>query len=349
MKRIASLRLFLAVLGISTLARAECIGPETPCEAFAKADHVFVGTVLESTPTEIINGRPFLVHVRMHVERAFKGFQNKEGQEIEFEQLLDRTLIKPEPGKRLLVFTSEDRFNHPNPSGVLESCQGTREVDTGYGYELGHMEALSRGRGPWALAGFVRDEAVPAKGVPDAVFRLEGPQQLEGRTGANGTFLLPELPSGSYSIRVSHPDYYWNPEWDKSVEIDSGGCAYVGFALPPNNFVQGRLLDGGGKPVASAFVFLRGLPAVWGDYPPGSRVRSSEDGTFVFRGIRPGPYFIELPNIGTLIQSRATASEAGTDVRAYYPGSLEASRAATIQVDRYSKVYLGDFRLPTVP
>jgi hypothetical protein len=211
------------------------------------------------------------------------------------------------------------------------------------------MEALSRGRGAWALAGFVRDEAVPAKGVPDAVFRLEGPQQLEGRTDARGTFLLPEVPSGSYSVRVSHPDYYWNPEWSRPVQVGSSGCAYVGFALAPNNFVQGRLLGADGKPVASAFVFLRGLPAVWGDYPPGSRVRSSKDGTFVFKGILPGPYLIELPDLGTVMRSRATASEAGTHVRAYYPGSLDASRAATIQVDRYSKVYLGDFRLPSVP
>ncbi|MGE0872369.1 MAG: carboxypeptidase regulatory-like domain-containing protein [Kofleriaceae bacterium] len=100
--------------------------------------------------------------------------------------------------------------------------------------------------GVTSLSGTVRGLNGPA-----ALFtlELEGPTRA-ARTFTGGTFTLPRVDPGSYTVRVSSAD----GNGEAKVQVTAGQPATVDIVLAANAVVVGKLVDAAGKPLAGVMM-----------------------------------------------------------------------------------------------
>lgn len=322
--------------------QAECIGPDYPCGAFAAASNVFVARVVRAEP--LGNGdaaEPYGVRAKLLIERVFKGFTSREGDEIHTEQIAHETWLEPRRGERFVVFAHD--------WGTLDSCDGTRRLNAQD--DLSILERLAVGKAPPALSGIIRSEADDGQGIPNVRYRFTSRgAHAVGRTESDGSFTIEDIDPGLYTIHVAHSDFLWRPMFDdyRRIEVTAAGCAYTSIYLRPNNRIEGRLVDQDGQPLKNVFVTLDGVRESWGKYPPSLTTYSGARGRFVFEGVLLGEYRIQIPYLRSMGGSRyLTAEQASDETAAYYPGVLDEADASTIVVDRDSRIDLGRFAVPS--
>ena len=127
-----------------------------------------------------------------------------------------------------------------------------------------------------------------AKGLSDVRVSLAGPVEVETKTRRDGTFVLRQLPTGTYDVSLSHADY--EPQ-SRRVVIEP--ARYVDrpqelepVYLKPGGVVEGTVVDANRDPVAGADV-------AWGDPPRWDRgVRTDAQGGFQLRGVPAGAVWI---------------------------------------------------------
>jgi hypothetical protein len=118
--------------------------------------------------------------------------------------------------------------------------------------------------------------------------RLDGPAKREAKSRSDGTFVARRLPTGTYEVAFSHPDYETDtqrvvlepPRYvDQPQELDR-------VRLQPGGSVEGDVLDAHSEPVPGAEV-------TWGDPPRWDRAsRSDARGSFVLRGVPAGSVWL---------------------------------------------------------
>jgi protocatechuate 3,4-dioxygenase beta subunit len=115
-------------------------------------------------------------------------------------------------------------------------------------------------------------------------------------TGADGTFLLRDVPEGRARLTVSHPDY---ADAEQTVTISATGRSDRPFELEPVDLeepgeISGTVFDEDGNPVSGARVSLGSaasyLPV--GALPRGTAVTDGR-GHFTLSGVRPGVHRVE--------------------------------------------------------
>jgi protocatechuate 3,4-dioxygenase beta subunit len=119
--------------------------------------------------------------------------------------------------------------------------------------------------------------------VPMAYLTAKGAQRHRSTHSApDGTFRIRGLRDGAYSLRCMGSGFV-------HVTLDNVAVgSEVRIALHPGHDFRGRLVDEDGKPVRGARVGLR----PWGQL--GGYVRSRSDGSFEFKGEKPGQYHLRL-------------------------------------------------------
>ncbi len=157
---------------------------------------------------------------------------------------------------------------------------------------LSSPDALAGGG---TLGGTVRDSSSGA-GVPDAIvvaydLRLSYEYTVTDDTGA---WSLPDLPAGSWRLRVlpadadDHVSRFWPATRDfctaERVQVDEGATVdSVDFSLEQGASATGTLVDQAGAPVAGAIVSATGADPEVAGY---SRDATSDaDGRFTLRGL----------------------------------------------------------------
>ena len=127
-----------------------------------------------------------------------------------------------------------------------------------------------------------------AKGLSGVRVALAGPVEVETKTRRDGTFVLRQLPTGTYDVSLTHADY--EPQ-SRRVVIEP--ARYVDrpqelepVYLKPGGVVEGHVVDVNRDPVADAEV-------AWGDPPRWDRgVRTDAQGGFQLRGVPAGAVWI---------------------------------------------------------
>ena len=124
--------------------------------------------------------------------------------------------------------------------------------------------------------------------LANTTVRLDGPAKREAKTRADGTFVARQLPTGTYEVAFSHPDYETEtqrvvvepPRYvDQPQELER-------VRLQPGGSIEGEVLDAYNEPVPGAEV-------TWGDPPIWARgSRSDGDGRFALRGVPAGSVWL---------------------------------------------------------
>ena len=147
-----------------------------------------------------------------------------------------------------------------------------------------------------SLAGVVvrRDgEPVPGAGVmvepshadrPGASWRLRDMRLV--RTDDRGRFLHADLAGGTYRLSVNPMGFQRNPE-DLQIDLKAGEHRDgLRIEMPDGLTISGRVIGPTGEPFSGVRVSLNG--------GPGAGTATAADGSFVFRGVAPGTYWISV-------------------------------------------------------
>lgn len=340
MKLLLTSVLFLFAFTAEAVA-CSCARPPEPCEAYADASAIFVGTVTFSTRTKI--------------------------KEADYEST-----------KRLVRFRV-DRPLVNVEAGDIEITTGWGDADCGYGFRLGgqylvyaygddkkklstsictrttelahadpdleYIDGLSKAPPGGTISGEVRlgrttgpydDRLAPVK---DVRIIFEGPNtQLERKTNAEGKYSISGLPAGTYKVRIDVPQGLstYNPE--QELKITGRGCRGAYFLLEPDTRITGKVLDAQAMPAADVLMELiaaAGEPNTFSSY-----VRTDKEGRYVMTLVRPGRYYLGV---------RIAGSAGATYVpypRTYFPGVKDRSQANVITITEGQRIELDELILP---
>ncbi len=185
-----------------------------------------------------------------------------------------------EDGRFVLPALRPGRWKFLVEAGGLGTLETERQVPED-GQALLALDGESR-----TLTGVVGDAA----GRPqlDAEVTLGGPGlrwTRTVRTDVNGIFSVTGLGSGRFTLRARHGQRASLPT---VVTLDEASLrpAHVRLILQPGVFVEGRVVDDTGKPLADASIDVMALPS--DDLPVSGR--SGADGSFLLGPIAPGKH-----------------------------------------------------------
>src|SRR6185369_16346804 len=112
--------------------------------------------------------------------------------------------------------------------------------------------SLMRMPGPRAPAAAPGQPRVPQDG---AAADDQGPQSYGAITDAEGKFVFPSLPPGTYSPRADRAGFLAEPGMPPRIELQPGSVKEkIELKLIPMGAITGRVVDAGGEPVEGATV-----------------------------------------------------------------------------------------------
>ncbi|WP_236605422.1 carboxypeptidase regulatory-like domain-containing protein [Sandaracinus amylolyticus] len=180
-------------------------------------------------------------------------------------------------------------------------------------------------RGDRELAGRVVDPE--GRGVPEARVQavredVDGDVMREVRSGADGAFVLSELPTGRWTLRASASGFGASA----TVRDVPGSSEALVLTIAPVARVAGQVMGIDGAPVSGAEIVLAGS-GVW----PARTMQTGADGRFVLEDVPPGVYEVQAhASTGAAPPRRGLVIEAGG--RAYLTFHLEPGATMVGQV-----------------
>jgi hypothetical protein len=174
-------------------------------------------------------------------------------------------------------------------------------------------------------------------------------------TGADGKFVLSNLPAGSYTISVTRTGYApqtygqgRRPAPPVTLAANQG-LTSIDVALQPAGHIAGRILDEDGTPFAGALVdaLVARSEGGMGVLVSAASSRTDDRGEFRLHGLAPGQYFVSAADPAF----RSVASPAGV-LRyspTYHPGVASADEAKPIVVSASGETAKVEFKLKLVP
>ena len=138
----------------------------------------------------------------------------------------------------------------------------------------------------------IRGRVMDSTGAPAAGVRVRarntdrrppsGVRQGSARTARDGTFVVPDLPAGSFDLETTSSDH---PRGTFAGAVPGGPP--VEIRLPEGVRISGRVTDPSGSPLAGVRLQARGESGTSG------AATSAADGTFEIRNLPPGSYSLQ--------------------------------------------------------
>lgn len=188
----------------------ECYYGVSPCEAFARADAVFVGAVKRIVPETFRDGQTYLDYDQtayVSVEKVYKGYR---GRRIVLRQLGRRGAQKFIQGVSYLFYANYDRA-----ARIWEVRPCGRTIISEYAQlDLRYLEGLPGAAGRTRVGGKVvrfedvrNAEETSPEPLPGVRVRLAGgAREYEARTDEHGIFEFMDVPPGRYRIEARVPN-----------------------------------------------------------------------------------------------------------------------------------------------
>ncbi|HYG81171.1 MAG TPA: hypothetical protein VD861_12320 [Pyrinomonadaceae bacterium] len=368
----ALLFLLAALAGPGRVLACSCVHPTT-CEAYSRADAVFVGTVESFTERkeyeDFEGGRiRFAFQVsRLRVEESFTDLNGAAEVVVETE-VSSNCGFRLAQGARYLVYGQ--RLKETGRFGA-GTCTRTALAENA-AEDLAYLRSATReasgatisGRVVYDDGAAVGDEIVDANveplGVTTAVLEGGG-RRREARIGPEGFYSFYDVAAGKYKLYVSLPDGLTDfkrlspdiadgsDEKDqREIAITGRGCFHRHFAVKDNGRISGRVLDEDGGPAAHVTVSLIHFTLTGKVREPGDDFfdnltsRTDEAGNYNFMGLRPGGYLIGV-RVGKRISG--DGPEAAYP-QTYYPGVPARKQAVVVALGKGGSVAGHNFQLP---
>ena len=173
----------------------------------------------------------------------------------------------------------------------------------------------------------------------------EGPQEERDSTNndTDGRFSFSQIPSGHYSLVVSHPAYVGSvrPNGDPATKYTLAPGQEITDAvvrLVPAAVVRGRVVDADGDPVAQVQVEAVMAGKSGRDYvrngPEGmARGNTDDRGEFRIFRIPPGRYYIKVSPTTDFSSGASISKKVQTEyVATYYPGIVNRENATALDL-----------------
>lgn len=327
-----------------------CAGIQPPCEAFAVASSVFVGSV-DQISTLLLErsegGRRWKYEqrlVRFTIQQGLKGVDTG-SVEVETGMGGGDCGYAFKTGEVYLVYAYRHPERHTLVTGI---CDRTRPLSAG-GEDLSYVRDRPKADLGNRLFGKVlyfgwnpklrRED--PAGPLPGVKVMIEGQGfHTELVTNSEGRYEVTRLAPGTYRVQALLPEDVGSND-PQDVIVAEGGCVEEELYVRLDGHLSGKITEEEGKPVPGIRIDL-----VRADSPgEDSRRRlvntgsSDNEGKYVIRWVSPGDYHIGI-NI-------SWAPEIDHPYpRTYYSGFSNVAQARVITVGRGSKLEGFDFVLP---
>ena len=334
---IAILALMLCAFGVDAFA-CSCMRM-TACEAFARADAVFIGSVRSSSAVKSSNESDAFSQVayRFSIEQTFFGV---ESQEVE-------VLTGRGGGDCGYVFRSSISYliyaYRDSTTGKFSTSSCTRTRPLGEADEdLGYIRAAIKEKPGVTISGQVQ------RYYPDRREQQRGPalagqtiivagkdHEYRAVTNNEGKYVVPDLPAGKYEVRLELDDGLWTRTPKQEVSVSQRGCAEVGFLVETDGRIAGKVVDGAGNGLTPVHLMALRIDAhdpLMTDYQEYASTEAS--GEFLFRGLPPGRYVF-----------RITHAQSQLYKFAYYPNVQATTQAFAVEVGEGRKVDPIELRL----
>ncbi len=230
----------------------------------------------------------------------------------------------------------------------------------GTGSLTGHVLSADTGR-PLARARVSASLQVPGAGPGSA--STTGGASFATLTDHTGTFVIPDLPAGQYSVTAMKTAYLamayggQRPQRPgKRVAVKQGQQVRdIDLRLPRGSVLTGRVYDEGDEPIVRATVqamryqYLQGEPRLVGS----GSAQTDDRGQFRIYGLTPGNYVVSaagrMEATGDQEARPGDPAVALTYAPTYYPGVTNPAEAAPLALGVQQESANVDFMLQTVP
>lgn len=354
--------------GAAEAAACSCLTVR-PCQAFADADAVFVGTVAAQSereqPEKPGDPNSFVSRVQVskfHVEEVFAGLAGAREVEIETD-LSTSCSFSLRHGTRYVVYAFKAEGAD---AGRLSThlCSRTSTVedaaeDLAYLREAAASKAgaaLVEGEVSYAGGGGLKEVGADTVGVTTVVAEGAG-RRAEARVGAGGRYQFKNLPPGKYRLTVPLPEELtvldpYRPELaadlgikdQHEIDVPGRGCVVRHIMVADNGRISGRVTDAAGAAVAGIEV---GLLRLGEDGAPSEReededlyAEADDDGNYAFKALPPGRYLIGV-RLGPYLSNGDVAA---AYPRTFYPGVADEREAIAVSLGRGQSVTRRDFQ-----
>ena len=311
----------------------------TACEAFARAEAVFIGSVRSSSVVKTSNENDSFPQIayRFSIEQNFFGV---EGQEVE--------IITGRGGGdcgfafgRNVAYLIYAHRNSTTGKFSTSICTRTRPVSEA-DEDLTYIRAAMKETPGVTISGLVQ------RYHPDRREEQRGPA-LAGQTiivagkdrehrvvtNTDGRYVVADLSAGKYEVRLELADGLWTRTPKIEVSVSQRGCADVGFLVETDGRIAGKVVDAAGNgltPVHLEALRIDTNDPVKTNYQEYASTESS--GEFLFRGLPPGRYVF-----------RITHAQSQLYKFAYYPNVQATTHAFAVEVGEGQKVDRVELRL----
>jgi hypothetical protein len=209
-------------------------------------------------------------------------------------------------------------------------------------------------------------DGTPLKGATVHLWSdSERDRTIAVKSGADGRFLLKNIPAGNYHLRVSRNGYF-DVEYGQKKPSDPGAIINLQpgqnvsdllLKMGRAGVISGRVFNEDGEPIANVMI-----AALRNSYKNGHREltlvtqeQSNDLGEFRLFGLSPGHYLVsaEQPSWNHVVGERefsgagSTGNEKGY-ARVYYPSAAAPDKASSLTVKEGEEVPSIDFLMKEV-
>ena len=254
----------------------------SPCAAFAAADAVFLGEVVEARR----DGRDNVV--RLEVTRTWRGtvdstvtVREAAGTSCSFDVKVGQRFLVYGRGQGSMFST-----NMCAGSGVLRDGEPEPDLPPRPGRVTGLVLRFNEA--------FTSRDDITSPMADVRVWVRTSAGVIETRTEANGHFTLDGVPVGKHTV---HADVGSALEGTDYVALNSAAdCANSLITTRPSGRISGRLTSPAPIPLKGTEIHAVPIEHDWSTSDPSDTARSTagEDGAFEFVGLKPGKYYLTV-------------------------------------------------------
>jgi 5-hydroxyisourate hydrolase-like protein (transthyretin family) len=326
-----------------------CAGSGPPCQAYWKADAVFVGRV-----------KAIDLKARFEIGRNGEELRAPGGGEVRVTFTITEA-FRGAPGKEVDIFTRDGSpacgygfqngeiyivyaHEYTKGSGKLYTniCSRTQKYSES-SPDIAYARSLARATPGAVIFGAVthyregadRDSQVPLANVRVIVTGKDN--QVEATTDDEGRFKTPLLPAGEYTVRTELPQGM--SEQEQKVTVADRGCAEVHFWPRWDGRLSGTVFDADGRPATGVRIHLVKAEKRGMDWE--TTGQSDENSKYEVKWIQPGRYRIIFQHIGLNASQRKTIF--------YHPGVSDHEQADVVSFGEGQVISHFALRLPPLP